>query len=228
MNTVRRLHPIAFNLALLISFVVLAPAVLAQAPVSMNGANASRSSGKPVTIPLTIKINSRELQSENELQNIDLTVSEDGEPQTILSLRGVGTNSPITLAVLIQEDLVSVGNEIKSLAEFIRNLPKGSRVMIGYLRTGSLQTKQKFTADLEKAAKALRPPSGFANSGPYNPYVEVIEALRKFDSQPLGRRARWRVDAGDSAARADPRRSGADGSARGTHDPRRPERARPS
>ncbi len=190
MNTVRRLHPIAFNLALLISLVVLAPAVFAQAPVSANGTTASRSSGRPVTIPLTIKINSRQLESENELQNIDLTVSEDGEPQTILSLRGVGTNSPITLAVLIQEDLVpSVGNEVKSLAEFIRNLPKGSRVMIGYLRTGSLQTKQKFTTDLEKAANALRPPSGFANSGPYNPYVEVIEALRKFDSQPLGRRA---------------------------------------
>ena len=190
MNTVRRLHPIAFNLALLISLVILAPAVFAQAPVGMNGANGSRSNGRPVTIPLTIKINSRDLESENELQNIDLTVSEDGEPQTILSLRGVGTNSPITLAVLIQEDLVpSVGNEIKSLAQFIRNLPKGSRVMIGYLRTGSLQTKQKFTNDLEKAAKALRPPSGFANSGPYNPYVEVIEALKKFDSQPLGRRA---------------------------------------
>src|SRR5688572_13976583 len=73
MNTVRRLHPIAFNLALLISFVVFAPAVFAQAPVSGNGTNASRASGRPVTIPLTIKINSRQLESENELQNIDLT-----------------------------------------------------------------------------------------------------------------------------------------------------------
>jgi len=61
--------------------------------------------------------------------------------------------------------------------------------MIGYLRTGSLQVKQKFTNDLERAAKSLRPPSGFASAGPYNPYVEVIEALKKFDSQPLGRRA---------------------------------------
>jgi hypothetical protein len=52
-----------------------------------------------------------------------------------------------------------------------------------------LQVKQKFTTDLEKAAKALRPPSGFASAGPFNPYIEVIEALRKFDSQPLGRRA---------------------------------------
>jgi VWFA-related protein len=189
MNTVRRL-PFLCNLALLASFGFAAQVVLAQTPV-MNGANTSRSNpGKPVTIPLTIKLNSRQLEPETELQHIDLTVSEDGEPQTILSIRGVGTNSPITLAVLIQEDLVpSVGNEIKSLAEFISGLPRGSRVMIGYLRTGSLQVKQKFTNDLEKAANALRPPSGFASAGPYNPYVEVIEALKKFDSQPSGRRA---------------------------------------
>jgi hypothetical protein len=61
--------------------------------------------------------------------------------------------------------------------------------MVGYLRTGTLLVKQKFTTDLEKAAKALRGPVGFASIGPYNPYVEVIEALRKFDAQPLGRRA---------------------------------------
>src|ERR1041384_7616917 len=61
--------------------------------------------------------------------------------------------------------------------------------MIGYLRTGSLQVKQKFTNDLERAASVLRPPIGFASASPYNPYVEVIEALKKFESQPLGRRA---------------------------------------
>jgi hypothetical protein len=104
-------------------------------------------------------------------------------------VRGYG-NSPISLAILIQDDLVpSVGTEIKTLADFVRGLPKGSRVMIGYLRTGSLQVKQKFTNDLEKAAKALRPPTGFASAGPYNPYVEVIEALKRFEGQPLGRRA---------------------------------------
>jgi len=190
MNTVRRLHLIFFKLALVIGFAVANDTVTAQPP-SMNSANTPRTNpGKPVIIPLTIRIDKRQIEPETELQNIDLTVSEDGEPQTILSIRGVGTNSPITLAVLIQEDLVpSVGNEIRSLAEFITGLPKGSRVMIGYLRTGSLQVKQKFTNDLEKAAKALRPPSGFASASPYNPYVEVIEALKKFDSQPLGRRA---------------------------------------
>ena len=192
MFTVRRLHLIVLKLAVLIGFAGLTETGFGQSPssTSINGANTSRATGRPVTIPLTIKINSRQLESDDELQNIDLTVSEDGEPQTILSIRGIGTNSPITLAVLIQEDVVpSVGNEIKGMADFIRGLPKGSRVMVGYLRTGSLQTKQKFTTDLEKAAKALRPPSGFAGTGPFNPYIEVIEALKKFDSQPTGRRA---------------------------------------
>ena len=186
MKTLRRLYPILSLLAL----AVMTQTAFGQppTPTNINGGAPSRGPGRPVTIPLTIRVNPDE--SVPELQNIDLTVSEDGEPQTILSIRGIGTNSPITLAVLIQDDVVStVSNEIKPLAEFIRKLPKGSRIMVGYLRTGSLQVKQKFTSDLEKAAKALRPPTGFANSGPYNPYIEVIEALKKFEAQPLGRRA---------------------------------------
>ena len=184
MKTLRRLYPILCLLAL----ALMTQAAYAQPPQqNIDGGAPARDAGRPVTIPLTIRMNSDETVP--ELQNIDLVVREDGEPQTILSIRGL-TNSPITLAVLIQDDLVpSVANEIKALAEFIRNLPKGSRVMTGYLRTGSLQVRQKFTADLEKAAKSLRSPSGFANAGPYNPYIEVIEALRKFESQPLGRRA---------------------------------------
>lgn len=189
MNSLRRQYPMFLNLALVLSFAFLSGIASAQSQ-SINGANTSHGTGRPVTIPLTIRIDSEEPGTISELQNIDLTVSEDGEPQTIISIRGMGTNSPITLAVLIQEDLVpSVGNEIKALQEFVRGLPKGSRIMVGYLRAGSLQVKQKFTNEQEKAAKALRPPSGFPSAGPYNPYVEVIEALRKFDSQPLGRRA---------------------------------------
>lgn len=182
MNTLRRLQLIVLQLLLTVGFAVMNSTAFAQTPSGGNGSTTRP--GRPVTIPLTVRV-----KEEMELQNIDLTISEDGEPQTIISVRGM-TNSPITIALLIQEDLVpSVGNEIKALADFVRSLPRGSRVMVGYLRTGSLQVKQKFTTDLERAAKALRPPSGFASAGPYNPYVEVIEALKRFDSQPLGRRA---------------------------------------
>src|SRR5689334_3917110 len=184
MKTLRRLHPIVLQVSITLVFALFCATAFGQ-PQSIAGNGTSPGSGKPVTVPVTIRV-----KEETELQNIDLSIHEDGEPQTIISIRSIGTNTPITLAVLIQEDLVpSVGNEIKDLAEFIRKLPKNSRVMVGYLRTGSLQVKQRFTADLDKAASALRPPTGSANSSPYNPYVEVIEALKRFESQPLGRRA---------------------------------------
>ena len=160
----------------------------AQSP-SSTSLRVSSPSGRPVTIPVTIRLKERAAPSELELQTVELNVSEDGEPQTRLSIRA-RTNSPINLIVLIQDDVVSsVGLEIKSLSEFIRRLPRGSRVLVGYLRTGSMQVRHKFTADLERAAKSLRPPIGVASAAPYNPYVEVIEALRRFDSQPAGRRA---------------------------------------
>lgn len=145
-------------------------------------------SARPVTIPITIRV--KGTPTETELTAVDLAIMEDGDPQTLLSIRAIGSNSPLNLMVLIQDDLVSsVGLEIKSLAEFIRRLPRGSRVAVGYIRTGTLQLRQKFTPDLERAAKSLRIPLGMASAAPYNPYVEVIEALRRFDSQPAGRRA---------------------------------------
>ena len=89
---------------------------------------------------------------------------------------------PLNLAVLIQDDLDSqVANEIGVTRDFIRSLPEGSRVMVGYITAGTLQVRQPFTTDLEKAAKSLRIPLASRSSSAFNPYVEVIEALRKFD-----------------------------------------------
>ena len=90
---------------------------------------------------------------------------------------------PLNLAVLIQDDLVSqVGNEIGVTKDFIRSLPQGSQVMVGYITSGTLQVRQPFTTDLEKAAKSLRIPLASRGSSAFNPYVEVIEALKKFES----------------------------------------------
>jgi hypothetical protein len=61
--------------------------------------------------------------------------------------------------------------------------------MVGYLRNGSLQVRQKFTEDLEQAGRALRIPAGHVNAAPYNPYVEVIEALRHFEAESRNRNA---------------------------------------
>jgi hypothetical protein len=105
------------------------------------------------------------------------SVSKENEQK---SLQGI---EPLNLAILIQDDLTSqVANEIGVTRDFIRSLPEGSRVMVGYITAGALQVRQPFTTDLEKAAKSLRIPLSSRGSSPFNPYVEVVEALKKFDT----------------------------------------------
>ena len=143
---------------------------------------------RSVTIPVTLRLPKRAPQTELRYLE-DLQVFEDGERQEILAMRGAG-RSPLTLAVLVQDDLVSsLGNEIMGIAAFIRKLPPGSRVMVAYLSSGSLRVRQKFTGDLERAAKSLRIPLSSTAGSPYNPYALTRDALKRFESQPVGRRA---------------------------------------
>src|SRR6267378_6512340 len=174
----------AILIATVVSLLLTGPAIQSQ-----DGQRDSRKSGgaRPVTVPVTIRVH--EAKREVEMRFVDYILKEDGELQTILSMRN-RTDNPITLAILVQDDLVtSISTEAKGIANFVRHLPPGSRVMVGYIRTGSLDVRRKFTSDLEKAATGVRPPMGLASAGPFNPFVEIIEALKRFDSQPLGRRA---------------------------------------
>jgi VWFA-related protein len=156
---------------------------------------------QPVTIPITVRW--RDKSNQTEILDLSkLQVLEDGEQQEVVSVRAVGAGDPLYLAILIQDDVTApIGNELKGLREFIQRLPPGSRVMVAYLRAGSLQVRQKFTNELDKAAKALRIPTGQAASAPFNPYVGALEALKRFDSQPKGRRAMLLVSDGVDIAR---------------------------
>ncbi len=143
---------------------------------------------RTVTIPVTVRLPERPEQT--ELHYLEaLQVFEDGDRQEILATRGAG-RSPMTVAILIQDDLSSVvSNEIKGIADFIRRLPPGSRVMVAYMRTGTLQVRQKFTGDLERAAKSLRIPVSSPAVAPFNPFAQTRDAVKRFESQPVGRRA---------------------------------------
>lgn len=146
---------------------------------------------RPVTVPISIftKEELRARRAEEFVEAGNLTVKQDGDEQTILSIRSV-ENTPLQLAILIQDDLSSSFNlELKRLGDFIRHLPRGSRVMVAYLRGGSPQIRQKFTDDLERAADSLRIASGNAASAPGSPYQSVSDAMKRFDSLPNGRRA---------------------------------------
>jgi VWFA-related protein len=146
---------------------------------------------RTVTIPISIftKKELKESQSEEFVQADRLIVEENGEEQTILSIRSVTTTS-LALAVLIQDDLSSEANlQLQDVKKFIRALPKGSRVMVAYLRGGSLDVRQKFTDDLEKAADSIRIVVGSSSVAPRSPYDGVNDTLKRFDALPTGRRA---------------------------------------
>jgi hypothetical protein len=157
-----------------------------------------RGNAKPVTVPVTIRIRDAKPV---EMRFVDYLLREDGEMQTILSAR-TPADSPMTLAILIQDNLApSIAVEARTLADFVRGQPGASRVMIGYIRQGALDVRRKFTNELDKAAAGIRPPLGLASASPYNPFVEIIDGLRRFDSQPLGRRAMIVVSDGIDVSR---------------------------
>jgi hypothetical protein len=130
---------------------------------------------------------------------VNAATSDKGEGNSNNKAR---VEAPLNLAVLIQDDLVSkVGNELNVTRDFIRSLPVGSRVMVGYVTSGSLQVRQPFTEDLEKASRSLRIPASSDTVSPYNPYVEVVEALKKFDGAGKNRNVVLLISDGLDASR---------------------------
>ena len=73
MKTLQRLQPILC----LVGLLLMSGAAYGQPPTqNVDGGTPSRGPGKPVTIPLTIRMSSN--SELTELTNIDLTVNEDG------------------------------------------------------------------------------------------------------------------------------------------------------
>ena len=111
-------------------------------------------------------------------------------------------SAPLNIAILMQDDLISqVGNELNVTRDFILALPEGSRVMVGYITAGMLQVRQPFTTNLDMAARSLRIPRSSASGSPFNPYVEVIEALHRFDASWNGKNAVLLISDGLDASR---------------------------
>jgi VWFA-related protein len=174
----------------------LLPAFCALATIVSHGfaqtdVNRQQQRIRTVSIPISIftKQELKEGQAAEYVQAERLIVREDREEQEILSIRSIA-DAPLALAILVQEDLSSDFNlQIRDLKEFITKLPKGSRVMVAYVRGGNLQIRHKFSDDLEAAAASLRIVTSNSAGAPRSPYDGVIDALERFDALPAGRRA---------------------------------------
>ncbi|HEX6280433.1 MAG TPA: hypothetical protein VFZ49_10535 [Pyrinomonadaceae bacterium] len=145
------------------------------------------------TVSIPISIYTKEELKEDRLQEFlqieRLVVKENGEEQQVLSIRSID-EAPLSLAVLIQDDLASGFNlHLAEIKKFITSLPRGSRVMVAYLRGGSAQIRQRFTTDLDAAANSLRIVNSSGSTAPRSPYDGVVDILNRFDALPAGRRA---------------------------------------
>jgi VWFA-related protein len=174
-----------------IYFAFCTASVLVLASIGAAQRDPDKQKVRTVSIPISIYTKSEleQAQTEEMLQIDRLIVKENNQEQTILSIRS-RADVPISLAILIQDDLSSDFNlHIRDIARFVQNLPRGSRVMVGYMSGGSLNVRQRFTEDLTKAAKSFRVVFGSPSAAPRSPYDGVSEALDRFDALPTGRRA---------------------------------------
>ena len=177
----------------LLKFVVfcLLSLLFSTAVSAQKNKNKTEQNVRTMTIPISIftKQELKENQAEEFVQADRLIVNENKDEQTILSIKSV-SSTPLSLAILIQDDLSSSFNlELKRIAEFIRSLPNGSRVMVAYMRGGKLDIREKFTDDLDEAAKSLRIVSSSAAAAPRSPYDGIADVIKRFESLPSGRRA---------------------------------------
>lgn len=166
-------------------------AVFCAASYAQEPNDGSRPKVRTMSIPISIftKQELKEDRLQEYLQLDRLILKENGVEQQILSIRSVD-DAPLSIAVLIQEDLESGFNlHLSEIKRFITSLPRGSRVMVAYLRGGSAQVRQKFTTDLEAAANSLRIVVSNGSSAPRSPYDGVADILDRFDGLPAGRRA---------------------------------------
>src|SRR5688500_15435149 len=165
---------------------LLASLLIASAVLAQKEGDGEKPRVRTMSIPISIftKDELRAGRTEEFIQADRLIVKENKQEQTILSIRSV-EDAPLALAILIQDDLSSSFNlQIRDLKAFIRGLPKGSRVMVGYLRSGNMQIRQRFTDDLDKAADSLRIVASSSSVAPLNPFESVVDALNRFDALP--------------------------------------------
>ena len=82
------------------------------------------------------------------------------------------------VAILIDDGLrSSFGNQIQDFADFIRKLPAGTKVMVGYMQNGTVRADGGFTTDHEAVASQLRVTNSIPgiNASPYFCLSEFVK-----------------------------------------------------
>jgi hypothetical protein len=84
------------------------------------------------------------------------------------------------VAILIDDGLrETVGRELDNLRKFVRGLPPGVEVMVGFMQYGRVVADQPFTADHELAASSFHLPEGMPGMSA-SPYLCLSDFVKRW------------------------------------------------
>jgi VWFA-related protein len=143
--------------------------------VSAHGA--PQANGGSVTV--TVTATGRDQSAPAAVPVNAVVVKQDGKAAKILSWEPVsGGKMGLDVAVLIDDSVSQKASvQLKDIGDFLRTLSPDARVEVAYANYGAAKIEQEFTADHEKAAKAIRIPNAFPGSanGVYDSFTELIK-----------------------------------------------------
>lgn len=117
----------------------------------------------------------------------DFMVYEDKIQQTVVSAIPASSEAaPLNLAIVMETALPQINVELQRLRTFVRELPAGSRVMVGYVWGNYLTVQQPFSDDLDAVAASMHVVPATQN-GVWSPYLPLMDVLKKFNGLPEGR-----------------------------------------
>lgn len=122
----------------------------------------------------------------------ELTVLQGRTPAPVLNLQRLSSDLADTQLFVFLDDSTrstSLGIQIPELKSFLKSLPAGTQVAVGYMRNGSFALAQAFTTDHEKAARAVRLPDALPGENG-SPYFALEDLVKRWPSNaPAGRKA---------------------------------------
>jgi len=91
-----------------------------------------------------------------------------------------GDRAGLQLTILIDDGLnTSLGTQLGDLKKFIIGLPASTEIAVAYMRNGSANMAQTWTADHTRAMDALRLPTGTPGIDA-SPYITLSELIKKW------------------------------------------------
>jgi hypothetical protein len=135
----------------------------------------------------------------------DVIVTQDKKRLQVTGwTRASGEQAGLDLFILIDDASdTSLGSQLDDLRSFVNAQPPTTSVAVGYMRNGTVQITQNFTANHNEAANTIRLP--VASVGAYgSPYLSVMDLMKRWPAH-LNRREIVMVTDGIDRARGGPR-----------------------